>query len=95
MLACDCVQVREAYRRKLELLMRDTSDMARAVAIMEHDKDTGGLHTCYCFWIEFYVSCSHWAVWRLGSAPDPIQPYEFMEKRPRYTQAPACRLEVE
>lgn len=36
------VKVREAYRRKLEMLMRDTSDMARAVAIMEHDAKTGG-----------------------------------------------------
>lgn len=28
-------EIREAYRRKLEMLMRDVSDLARAVAIMQ------------------------------------------------------------
>lgn len=32
--------MREAYRRKLEILMRDVGDMSRAVAIMEADRGT-------------------------------------------------------
>lgn len=33
-------KVREVYRRKLEVLMRDVGDMGRALAIMESDRGT-------------------------------------------------------
>lgn len=35
------LQVREAYRRKLESAQRDVAELSRAVAIMQNDPKTG------------------------------------------------------